>query len=130
MRKSSFVYANTKMQISCAVTAQQINAFVFATWIVQSLYFLNPKFQASGHLPCLYSPVCVGPGQKHRKPVLSQPGSIMWSTHVPRELIFVPVFGHVTKMPDAHIWKNIPQIVFSRIEEPLAYGLEWSIGSF
>ena len=28
------------------------------------MYFLNPKFQASDHLLWLYSPVCVGPGQK------------------------------------------------------------------
>ena len=27
-------YAKTKTQISCAVTAQLISAFVFATWIV------------------------------------------------------------------------------------------------
>ena len=27
-----------------------LRAFVFATLIVQSLYFLNPKFQASSHL--------------------------------------------------------------------------------
>ena len=37
-----------------------ISAFVFATWIVQSLYFLNPKFLVSSHLLWLYSPVCVG----------------------------------------------------------------------
>ena len=29
-------------------TAQLISAFVFATRIVQHLFFLNPKFQASG----------------------------------------------------------------------------------
>ena len=34
--------------------------FVFATWIVQFLFYLNPKFQASSHLLWLYSPVCVG----------------------------------------------------------------------
>ena len=34
------------------------------TRIVQSLYFLKPKFQASGHLVWLYSPVCVGPDRK------------------------------------------------------------------
>ena len=45
---------------SFAVTAKLISAFVFATQIVQFLYFLNPKFQASGHLLCLYSSVCVG----------------------------------------------------------------------
>ena len=37
-------------QISCAVTAQLISAFVFASWIVQSLYFLEPKSQASNHI--------------------------------------------------------------------------------
>ena len=43
-----------------------ISAFVFATWIVQSLYFLNPKFQASSHPQWLYSFVCVRPGQNPR----------------------------------------------------------------
>ena len=43
-------YVKTKMQMSFAVTAKLISAFVFATWIVQYLYFLNPKFQASSHL--------------------------------------------------------------------------------
>ena len=70
-----FAYAKTKTQISCAVTAQMISAFVFATRIVQSLYFLNPIFQASSHLMLLYSPVCVGPGRKPRRPVFSQRGS-------------------------------------------------------
>ena len=59
-----FAYAKTKTQISCAVTAQLITAFVFAIWIVQSLFYLNPKFQASGHLVGLYSLVRVGPGRK------------------------------------------------------------------
>ena len=40
----SRVYAKTKAQISCAVTS----AFVFTTLAEQSLFFLNPKFQASG----------------------------------------------------------------------------------
>ena len=34
------------------------------TWVVQFLYFLNPKFPASSHLLRLYSLVCTGPGQK------------------------------------------------------------------
>ena len=34
-----------KAQISFAVTAKLITAFVFATWIVLFLYFLNPNFQ-------------------------------------------------------------------------------------
>ena len=37
--------AKTKMQISFAVTAKLISASVFATRIVQSLYFLNPNFK-------------------------------------------------------------------------------------
>ena len=36
---------------------------------------LLPKFQASSHILWLYSPVCVGPGQKPRKPVFSERGS-------------------------------------------------------
>ena len=74
-RKPAFAYAKTKTQISFAVTAKLIGAFVFATRIVQSLYFLNTKFQASSHLLWLYSPVCVGPGQKPRRPVFSERGS-------------------------------------------------------
>ena len=56
-----FAYAKTKTQISFGVTAKLISAFVFATWIEHSLFFLNAKFQASSHLVWLYSPVCVGP---------------------------------------------------------------------
>ena len=36
---------------------------------------LNSKFQASSHLLWPYSPVCVGPGRKPRRPVFSQRGS-------------------------------------------------------
>ena len=68
-------YAKTKTQISFAVTAKLISAFVFATRIVQSLFFLNPKFQASSHLLWLHNPVCVGQGRKPRRLVFSQQGS-------------------------------------------------------
>ena len=70
-----FAYAKTKPQISCAVTAQLISAFVFVTWIVQSLYFLNPKFRASSYLLWLHSLVCVGPGRKPWRPVFCRRGS-------------------------------------------------------
>ena len=60
MNTGFFAYAKTKTQISFAVTAKLISAFVFATRIIQFLYYLNPKFQASSHLLWLYSPVCVG----------------------------------------------------------------------
>ena len=47
-----------------AVTAKLISAFVFATRIVQFLFYLNPKFQASSSFLCLYRSVCVGPVRK------------------------------------------------------------------
>ena len=56
MRKTAFCICENKdedqLRSNCA--------FVFATRIVQHLFFLNPKFQASGHLLWLYSTVCVG----------------------------------------------------------------------
>ena len=71
--KTGFFICKTKMQINSAVTGQLISAFVFVSWIVQSLYFLflNPKFQASSHLLLLYSLACVGPGRKRRRLVFS-----------------------------------------------------------
>ena len=41
-----------------ALTAKLISAFAFATRIVQSLYFLNPEFQAPSHLLTAQSGVC------------------------------------------------------------------------
>ena len=52
------------------------NAFVFAIWILPSLYYHNPKFLASSHIMCLYSPVCVGTGRKPRSPVFLQRDSV------------------------------------------------------
>ena len=72
MRKPAFCICENKEADQLAVTAKLISAFVFATWIVQSIYFLNTKFQASSHLLWLYSPVCVGPGRKPERPVFSQ----------------------------------------------------------
>ena len=46
---------------SCVVNAQLISAFVFATKIVQPIYFLNLKFLATSHLLSLYSPACIVP---------------------------------------------------------------------
>ena len=53
-------------------SASQIS---FAIRIVQSLYFLNPKFQASSLHLWMYSSVCVVPGRKPRRPVFSERGS-------------------------------------------------------
>ena len=43
---------------------QLCSNFVFATWTVQFLFFLNPKFPASSLLLCLYNSVCVRPVRK------------------------------------------------------------------
>ena len=45
------------------------------TRIVQPLFLLNTKFQASSHLLWLHSPVCAGPGRKFRRQVFSRRGS-------------------------------------------------------
>ena len=55
MRKQAFCIYAKKAQIS---------AYVFATQIVQFLFFLNPSFPASRQLLCLYSLVYVGPVRK------------------------------------------------------------------
>ena len=55
-----FAYVKTKPQIGFDVTAKLISDFVFATRMIQLLYFLNPKFPVSVHLLCCYSSVCVG----------------------------------------------------------------------
>ena len=56
--------AKTKAQISFAVTAKLISAFVFATRIVQFLLYLTPEFQASSSFLWLYSLIGVGPVRK------------------------------------------------------------------
>ena len=77
MRKPDFCICENKDadQLRGNLTAKLISAFVFASWIVQSLCFLNPKFQASSHLQWLHSPVCVGPGRKPGRLVFWRRGS-------------------------------------------------------
>ena len=75
MRKPAFSICENKdadqLRSYCAADQR----LCFCIRIVQSLFFLNLKFQASSHLQWLYSPVCVRPGQKPRRPVFSQRGS-------------------------------------------------------
>ena len=80
MRKPAFCICENKDADQLRVNAKLISAFVFATRIVQTLYFLYPKFQASSYLLWLYSPVCGGPGRKPRRLVFSQLGS--YSIHL------------------------------------------------
>ena len=72
MRKPAFCICVNK---DADQLRSKISTFVFATWIVQSLYFLNPKFQACSHILWLYSSVCVQPGRTPRRPVFSCRGS-------------------------------------------------------
>ena len=73
MRKPDFCLGENKG--ADQLRGKLISAFVFATRIVYFLFFLYPKFQASSLLLRLYSPVCVGPCRKSRRPVFSRRGS-------------------------------------------------------
>ena len=73
----------------------------FATRIVHFLFYLNPKFQVSSHLLWLYSPVCVGPGRKPRRPVFSQRGSNNKRNHT---LISHPYFFILTVLPNRTVY--------------------------
>ena len=70
----------TKTQISCAVTAQLISAFVFATQY-NSSSTSTQNFRDSNLLLKLYRLVCVGPGQKSRRPVFSHCGKTIYQLH-------------------------------------------------
>ena len=76
MRKPAFCICENKVadQLRSNCAADQRLCFRY-TNSLQSLYFLNLKFQAFSHFLWLYSMVCVGPGRKPRRPVFSQRGS-------------------------------------------------------
>ena len=106
MRKPAFCICENKNP------DQLIGAFVFVIRIVQSVYYLNPKFQASSHLLWLYSPVCVEPGRKPLRPVFSQRGSYycklyrFWCNfyfifvHLPYDYALCCTFRNIFKIAD------------------------------
>ena len=61
MKKPDFCICENKD--ADQLRSKLISAFVFATRIVQFLFYLNMKVQASSHLLSLCSLVCVGPGR-------------------------------------------------------------------
>ena len=65
MGKPTICIGENKAQISFAVTAKLISAFVFATRMAQFLFYLNPKFEAFCSFLCLYSLICVRPFGNH-----------------------------------------------------------------
>ena len=62
--KTNNLHMRKQTQISFAITAKLISAFVFTSRRVHFLFFLNPKFPASSLLLWLYSLICVGPVRK------------------------------------------------------------------
>ena len=64
MRKPTICICENKGADQLRGNREADHSFVFATRIVQFLYFLNPKFPVSSHLLCLYRPICVGPVRK------------------------------------------------------------------
>ena len=81
-RKPPFCICENKDADQLRGNREADQRLVFATRIIESLYFLNPKLQASSHLLWVHSPVCVGPGQKLRKPVFSQRCSNKWHINI------------------------------------------------
>ena len=76
MRKPAFYICQNKGADQLWGYRAAHQRLVFTTKVVQLLYFLSPKFQASSHLLWLYSPVCVGPGRKSWRQVFSWRSSI------------------------------------------------------
>ena len=64
IRKPTICIAKIKRQIDCALIAQLICHFVFATGIVQFFFYLVQKFKASSLLLSIYRPLYVRPVQK------------------------------------------------------------------
>ena len=64
LRKPDFCLCENKGADQLRSNCEADHAFVFAIRIVLFIFFLNPKFQVSNHLLCLYRPVCVRPVRK------------------------------------------------------------------
>ena len=75
MRKPDFCIGENKGADQLRGNREADQRLCFRYWIVQFLFYLNPKFQASSSFLSLYRPVCVGPGRKPRRPVFSRRGS-------------------------------------------------------
>ena len=74
MRKPMFCICENKD--TDQLRAKLISAFVFATYIVQSLYFLNLNFKLLAISRWLFSLICVRPGQNPQ----------CWFSHIAAQL--------------------------------------------
>ena len=95
MRKPDFCLGENK---GADRIAKLIPAFVFTSWIVQFLYFLKTKFQASSHLLWMYSLVCVRPGGKPRRLVFSHHGSYCFLLVLKTRYIMYLIFDVFCKL--------------------------------
>ena len=77
MRKPAFLHMRKQDADQLRGNSEADRQLCFSYRIVQFLFCLNTKFQASGHLLSLCSPVCVRPGRKPRRPVFSERGSFI-----------------------------------------------------
>ena len=82
VRKPDFhLDAKIKAQISFAIENFESDQCLCSCYtIVQPLFFLNPKFQASCHLLLLHRPVYARRGRKPQGPVFSRRGSFICPT--------------------------------------------------
>ena len=98
---------------------QIISDFAFATYIVQYIYFLNPKFQASSYAQCPYSSVYVGPGRKPRRHFFLD--AAYSAMTLPMFVIFQALFLGNRKLKDNrtladyNIWTNANTVLKLRI---------------
>ena len=77
MRKLDFCLCENKGADQLRSNCKADQHFVFATRIVQFLFFLNPNLQASNHLLWQHRLVCVRLDPNSRRPVFSHRGSYL-----------------------------------------------------
>ena len=89
MRKPDFCLGENKGADQLRGNREADHAFVFATRIVQFLFYLNPKFQASSSFLSLYRPVCVGPGRNPN----------CWFSHAQFSCVAAQIMNKLTLQP-------------------------------
>ena len=83
MRKPRFCICENKDADQLRGNREADQRLCFPTLIVRSLYFLNPKFEASSHILWVYSLVCVGPGRKPER----------WFSHERGSFVFFQIYN-------------------------------------
>ena len=112
LRKPAFCICENKDtdQLHCNCEADQRLRFRY----IDTLFFLNTKFQASSHLLWLYSQVCVGPRRKHRRPVFSQQGSNLLLC-----LVYFILCCYMKSLPKKFFLLFIDDCIGSWVKDPI-----------